>query len=119
MSKDKRASDTSLEKARRMHDRLAAELHSRLRVGYAGDVDGAGSLLQPNWEVTEKLQKQDKYLRFNAWAKENGVRAPALDWPVAYGPRGELVGARATRDVGPMESYVYVPVKLTLNVEQF
>ena len=56
-------------------------------------------------------------MRFNAWCEKNGVKAPSIEWPVAYGPHGQLVGVRAKRDIGLMESYVYVPSKLTLNVE--
>ena len=38
---------------------------------------------------------------------------------MAYGPNGELVGLRAKRDIGLCETYLYVPVNLTINEEQF
>ena len=42
-----------------------------------------------------------------------------MEYPVAYGPSGELVGLRAKRDIGLCESYLYIPVNLTINEEQF
>jgi len=38
-----------------------------------------------------------------------------LEYPVAYGPKGELIGVRARRDIGLGESYLYVPVNMTIN----
>jgi len=58
-------------------------------------------------------------VRFNAWCKKYGIKSPSLEWPVAYGKDGHLVGVRANRDIGPCESYVYVPANCTLNEEQF
>ena len=69
--------------------------------------------------MTARLQKEAKYVKFNEWCKKYGVVAPSLEWPVAYGSDGSLVGVRAKRDIGPCESYVYVPVNLTINEEQF
>ena len=72
-----------------------------------------------NEEVTAKLQKQEKFVRFNEWCAKYGVRAPSLEFPVAFGPTGDLVGVAAKKDINPNEAFVYVPVNLTLNEEQF
>ena len=45
--------------------------------------------------------------------------APSIEYPVAFGKEGHLIGVMATRDIGMCESYIYVPVKLTINQEQF
>ena len=58
-------------------------------------------------------------MRFNEWCDANGVVRPSIEWPVAYGPEGQLIGARATRGIGLMSAYLYVPVKVTVNVESF
>ena len=72
-----------------------------------------------NWEVTRRLQKEEKYVKFNEWCVKYGVVAPSVEWPVAYGPKGDLIGVRATRDIGLMESYLYVPCKISINEDQF
>jgi len=108
------ALDFSREQKQEIMDRLNKEIHARL-TGSQGSL----SLLEPNWEVTARLQKEPKYVKFNEWCAKYGVVAPSLEWPVAYGPKGELVGVRAKTDIGPCQSYVYVPVNLTLNEEQF
>ena len=101
------------QKRQQIVDRLAKELNKRLGEGNQ-EVD-----LEINWEVTKRIQKEEKYVRFNNWAKKYGVVAPSVEWPVAYGKNGDLVGVRAKKDIGLMESYIYVPCKLTINEEQF
>ena len=80
---------------------------------------GVDPIFKPNWEVTERIEKEEKYVRFNKWCEENGVVAPSVRWPVAYGESGELIGVHANKDIGPCESYLYVPTKMTINEEQF
>lgn len=75
--------------------------------------------MKPNEEATIELQKQEKYIRFNKWCKVNGVKAPSLEYPVAFGKEGKLVGVRAKKEVGMYESYLYVPIAMTINEEQF
>jgi len=96
------------EKKQHILDRLSSEFHSRLQ----GE-------LQIDWQKTIELQKQEKYIRFNEWCVKNGIKCSSLEWPVAYGKDGQLVGVRAKKDIGPCESYVYVPVNCTINEEQF
>jgi hypothetical protein len=67
--------------------------------------------------VTARIQKEEKYVEFNAWCVKHGVVAPSVEYPVAFGPTGELIGLRAKRDIGLCESYLYVPVNLTINEE--
>lgn len=58
-------------------------------------------------------------MRFHEWFKKHGGRCAAWRWPVAFGEQGELVGVCARTDIGFNESGVYVPARLTINVEQF
>ena len=44
---------------------------------------------------------------------------PAVRYPVAFGPNGELVGMAATREIGLGEAYVYVPIKCIINESKF
>ena len=41
--------------------------------------------LQPNWEVTERIEKEEKYVNFNRWCDENGIIRSAVRYPVAFG----------------------------------
>ena len=50
---------------------------------------------------------------------KHGVVAPSIEYPVAFGPSGDLIGLRAKREIGLCETYLYVPVNLTINEEQF
>ena len=72
-----------------------------------------------NWEVTEQLSKQEKYIRFNKWCKENGVISPSLRYPTAFGDNGKLVGISAKRTIGFNECFLFVPAKLIISDENF
>ena len=93
-------------------ERISQEI--RYRVGGRD-----GRPLKVNEEVTKRLQKEEKYVRFNEWCKKHGVKSDAIEYPVAFGERGELVGVRAKRFIGICESYVYVPARITINIENF
>lgn len=106
--------EMSQAKRRAVVDRISQELYRNL----AKDVTAAdGKQLAPNWEVTARIEKEEKYVRFNEWFKKHGGRCSAWRWPVAFGEKGELVGVCARRDIGFNESAVYVPVRLTINEE--
>ena len=75
--------------------------------------------MKPNWEITAKIEKEEKYVRFNAWFKKHGGRANSWQYPVAFGEKGELIGVCAKKDIGFNETSVYVPSKITINEEQF
>lgn len=47
--------------------------------------------------------------------KENGVKYDSVEYPVAFGKSGHLLGIAAKRDIGPEEAYIYIPNKLTIN----
>ena len=68
-----------------------------------------------NWEVTERISKEEKYVKFNKWLKDNGVHCPSVRYPTAFGPTGGLIGISARRRIGPQEAYLYVPAKLTIS----
>lgn len=91
-----------------MVEHLKRETHLR----YSSD-------LQVNWEVTEKLEKEEKYVAFNRWCDENDIVHPAVRYPVAFGPTGGLVGVVATREIGIGEAYVYVPLKCIISESKF
>ena len=56
-----------------------------------------------------------KYRRFRDWCNENGVFNPSVEYPVAFGKHGHLVGMCAARDVPPMSAFLYIPYNLTIN----
>ena len=67
-----------------------------------------------NWEVTERIQTEAKYVAFNQWAKENGVISSAVRYPVAFGESGQLIGCAAKRPIGFNEAFLYVPMRLVI-----
>mmetsp|Transcript_41062 Transcript_41062/g.53851 ORF Transcript_41062/g.53851 Transcript_41062/m.53851 type:complete len:141 (+) Transcript_41062:76-498(+) len=69
---------------------------------------------QINWERTRELQAMPKYKRYREWCKENGVFNPSVDYPVAFGKHGHLVGMCAARDIPPMTAFCYIPWHLLI-----
>ena len=74
------------EKKSQILDRVSQELYNRL----SKDLTGQGNLkdLKPNWEVTAKIEKEEKYVRFNNWFKKHGGKCPSWRYPVAFGEKG-------------------------------
>lgn len=75
--------------------------------------------MEVNEEATKRLKEDPKTVKFLAWCDKHGVVRDSLDWPVAFGPRGDIVGVAAKKDIGLNEAYVYVPVNICINEEQF
>lgn len=75
--------------------------------------------LEINWEVTERLAKEQKYINFNKWADDNGIIRPSLRYPTAFGKDGHLIGISAKRTIGFNESFLFVPAKLFITEENF
>lgn len=94
-------------------DRVSQELYTRLTNDFAGI--GSPKDLEPNWEVTAKIEKEEKYVRFNNWFKKHGGRCPSWRYPVAFGEKGHLIGVCARKEIQFNESSVYVPVRITIN----
>jgi len=65
-----------------------------------------------NEEKTAELQAQPRYKLLNDWCKENGVLHPGVEYPVAFGRHGELVGMAASRDIPPQTAFLFVPQNL-------
>lgn len=89
-----------------MVEYLTKELESRLIIEDMKTI---------NREVTNELQKQAKYINFHTWLKANGAVYDSIEYPVAFGAKGQLLGIAAKRNIGPEESYLYIPNKLTIN----
>jgi hypothetical protein len=62
-----------------------------------------------NVEETKRLRELPKYKLFKEWCEQNGVLHPGVDYPVAFGKRGELIGMAAAKDLTPCEAFLYVP----------
>ena len=45
----------------------------------------------------------------------NGVFNPSVEYPVAFGKHGHLVGMCAARDFPPMTAFLYMPWELLIN----
>ena len=43
------------------------------------------------------------------------MQRPGVEYPVAYGKHGELVGMAASRDIDPMTAFLFVPHSLFIN----
>jgi hypothetical protein len=55
-----------------------------------------------------------KYAKFNSWLDANGVKHPGVDYPVAFGRQGQLIGMAAKKDIPPMTAFLYVPYNLII-----
>jgi hypothetical protein len=67
-----------------------------------------------NWERTRYLQSLPKYVAFKEWLEKNGVKYPSVEYPVAFGRNGELVGMAAKEDVPPLKAFLFVPHRLII-----
>ncbi|CDW88807.1 set domain protein [Stylonychia lemnae] len=68
-----------------------------------------------NVEKTNQLKELPKYKNFAKWLKDNGVIYPAVDYPVAFGKHGYLIGMAAKQDIPPQKAFLFVPQKLMIN----
>lgn len=82
------------------------ELHSRLEIE---------DMRVINRERTNQLQQEERFVNFHKWLKENGVKYDSIEYPVAFGKNGGLIGIAARRPIGPEEAYIYIPTKLIIN----
>lgn len=46
------------------------------------------STAEINWEVTNRLAQEPKYVEFNKWLDDNGARRPSVRYPAAFGKTG-------------------------------
>merc|ERR1712166_773554 len=56
-----------------------------------------------------------KYLDLEKWLDDNGVKRPGVEYPVAFGRHGELVGFAASQDIPPQTAFVFVPQSLHIS----
>ena len=60
------------------------------------------------------MQNHPKYARFNEWLIANGVEHPGVEYPVAFGKHGQLIGMAAKKDIPPLKAFLFVPHKLII-----
>ena len=92
-----------------MVELLSEELHKRLEIEDMQCI---------NREVTDAMQKEEKFVLFHKWLNENGVRYDSIEYPVAFGKNGDLVGLAARRKIGAGEAYIFIPNKMIINDEK-
>eukprot|EP00347_Sterkiella_histriomuscorum_P010279 403376910 len=66
-------------------------------------------------EKTNKLRQQEKYVNFQKWLEDNGVLHPGVDYPVAFGRQGQLIGMAARKDIPPQKAFLFVPQRLMIS----
>lgn len=64
------------------------------------------------------MQKEERFIKFHEWLKANGVHYDSIEYPVAFGKDGALVGLAAKRDIGAGEAYLFIPNKIIINDEK-
>ena len=92
-----------------MVDYLVNELDKRLEIEDMKEI---------NWEKTRELQALPKFVNFHKWLKEHEVKYDSIEYPVAFGKNGDLLGIAAKRPIGPEEAYLYVPNKIIINEDK-
>lgn len=71
-------------------------------------------LQSENVSETKALQRNEKFIKYINWLKENGaVFEDNLHYPIAYGPSG-LVGVKAKRSIDNNEAILYIPKRLMI-----
>ena len=55
-----------------------------------------------------------KYKRFSKWLEDNGVKYPGVEYPVAFGRQGQLIGMAAKQNIYPQKAFLYVPQRLII-----
>jgi hypothetical protein len=58
---------------------LREELARRLKLESTAEI---------NWEVTNRLAQEPKYVEFNKWLDDNGAKRPSVRYPAAFGKSG-------------------------------
>ena len=61
------------------------------------------------------MKSLDIYKNFDAWLQKNGAKYPAIDYPVAFGKNGELMGLCAKKDIPPQKAFLFIPQSLIIN----
>ena len=62
-----------------------------------------------NQQITQNLKQEQRYVKFDEWLQKNGARYPAVDYPVAFGKNGELVGMAAKKEIPPLKAFLFIP----------
>ena len=62
-----------------------------------------------NEEKTAELKGKKEYQNFLEWLDQNGAKFPAVDYPVAFGQNGELIGLLAKTDIPPQKGFLFIP----------
>ena len=79
------------------------------------DRDTAQLMSFYNEEVSLKLSQLPKYQAFKQWCDTNGILYPGVEFPAAFGTKGQLIGMAAAKDVPPSTAFLYVPQELQIN----
>lgn len=80
-----------------------------------GDPDYQQLMTLYNKPKSDELKADPKYKAFMAWCDANGILYPGVDFPAAFGTKGELLGMAASRDLKPNTAFLYVPTNLHIN----
>ena len=48
-------------------------------------------------------------MRFKQWCEDNGVKADLIEFPVAFGKNGELIGMAAKQDIPTQKAFLFLP----------
>lgn len=62
-----------------------------------------------NQEATAELKSKQVYQNFLKWLDDNGAKFPNVDYPVAFGRNGELIGLCAKEDIPPWKAFLFIP----------
>ena len=75
-------------------------------------------LLETFLPKLESHSKIPKFVNFHKWLKANGARYDSIEYPVAFGKNGDLIGIAAKRPIGSEEAYIFIPNKMIISDEK-
>lgn len=60
-------------------------------------------------EATQRYQQQERYRKVVEHCRQAGSEIDNIEFPAAFGPNGELLGAAVARDIEPGERIYSIP----------
>ena len=62
-----------------------------------------------------KLKEIEKYSNFLKWGREKGAYLDKIEYPAAFGPKGELLGIAVACDIAAGETIMSVPCSMRID----
>ena len=69
-----------------------------------------------NEAATALLRANDKYSKFIEFGRQNGAYLDKIEYPAAFGPKGELLGIAVSCDIAVGETIMSIPSSFRIDI---